>query len=153
MKIARASDTPAPANVRMTPAEIESLISRIDWADAFVDNIPRKDRSFRRKRDDDLYLVKQKPGISGFKLRFPAGLLDGQKIDLLLKRFTLPVVTVRDFDELGIPYRAVATDIVTGDAVVIGGGDLALAMRASMSLPVIFAPREIGGRSVRGRRS
>jgi NTE family protein len=70
-------------------------------------------------------------------------LLDGQKIDLLLKRHTLRVTTVRDFDELSIPFRAVAADIETGEAVVIGEGDLALAMRASMSIPVVFAPRVI----------
>ncbi|UCF06581.1 MAG: patatin-like phospholipase family protein, partial [bacterium] len=130
----------------MSPAELEALISRIDWIYTFIDRIPRKDRSFRRKRDDDLYLVKHKPGFVGGRLRFPPGILDGQKIDLLLKKYSLPVVAVRDFDDLGIPYRAVATDIVTGDTVVIDHGDLALAMRASMSIPAVFAPREIDGR-------
>lgn len=127
----------------MSIDELEAAITRIDWVDAFNDRIPRKDRSFRRKRDDDLYLVKNKPGLSAGGFRFPAGILDGQKIDLLLKKYTLPVVTVRDFDDLSIPYRAVATDLETGDAIVIGSGDLALAMRTSMSIPVLFAPREI----------
>jgi NTE family protein len=130
----------------MSVQELETLVTHIDWADAFSDRIPRRDRSFRRKRDDDLYLVKNKPGISGLTLKFPPGLLDGQKIDLLLKRHSLPVVGVRDFDDLAIPFRAVAADLVTGEAVVLGGGDLALAMRASMSIPIVFAPREVGGR-------
>jgi NTE family protein len=127
----------------MTIEELESAITRIDWIDAFTDKIPREDRSFRRKRDDDLYLVENKPGLSSSGLQFPAGLLDGQKIDLLLKRYTLPVVTIRDFDDLSIPYRAVTTDLETGKVVVIERGDLALAMRTSMSIPVLFAPREI----------
>ncbi|MDH3196618.1 MAG: patatin-like phospholipase family protein [Candidatus Krumholzibacteria bacterium] len=130
----------------MSTGELETLISEVDWADAFVDRIPREDRSFRRKRDDDLYLVKNKPGVTPGGFQFPLGILDAQKVDLLLKKYTLPVVTVRDFDDLSIPYRAVATDIATGEAVVIGHGDLALAMRASMSIPVVFAPREIDGR-------
>lgn len=130
----------------MTPAEIEELVATIDWSDAFIDDIPREGRSFRRKRDDDFYLVRQRPGISGFALRFPPGILTGQKIDLLLKRHTLPAAGVSDFDDFGIPYRAVATDIETGEDVVLGGGDLALAIRASMSIPIVFAPREIGGR-------
>ncbi|MDD3643720.1 MAG: patatin-like phospholipase family protein [Candidatus Krumholzibacteria bacterium] len=130
----------------MTPAEIEELVSTIDWSDAFLDDIPRDDRSFRRKRDDDSYLVRQRPGISGFTLRFPPGILNGQKIDLLLKRHTMPAREVRDFDDLGIPYRAVAADIETGEQIVLGGGDLALAIRASMSIPIVFAPREIEGR-------
>ena len=130
----------------MSAQELETLVTRIDWADAFSDWIPRKDRSFRRKRDDDLYLVKNKPGISGLRLKFPPGIIDGQKIDLLLKRCSLPVVGVRDFDDLAIPFRAVAADLVTGEAVVLGRGDLALAMRASMSIPIVFAPREVDGR-------
>jgi NTE family protein len=130
----------------MSVQELETLVTHIDWADAFDDWIPREDRSFRRKRDDDLYLVKNKPGISGITLKFPPGILDGQKIDVLLKRHSLPVVAVRDFDDLAIPFRAVATDLVTGETVVIDRGDLALAMRASMSIPVVFAPREVEGR-------
>ena len=130
----------------LSPADLDSVISEIDWMEAFADRIPRRDRSFRRKRDDDLYLVKNKPGLRGGRLRFPPGILDGQRVDLLLKRLSLPVVTVRDFDDLSIPYRAVAADIVTGEAVVLDHGDLALAMRTSMSIPAVFAPREVEGR-------
>ncbi len=129
----------------MSPADLEAMISQIDWKDAFTDRIPRKDRSFRRKRDDDLYLVKNKPGISGFNLEFPPGLLDGQKIDLLLKRHTLHAVTARNFDDLSTPFRAIATDLENGNPVVLEKGDLASAMRASMSIPIVFSPREIDG--------
>jgi len=129
----------------MTADELESQITHIDWADIFTDYIPRKERTFRRKRDDDYYLVKSKPGISGFKLKFPPGVLDAWKIDLLLKRYTLPAVTIRDFEQLTHPYNAIAADLVTGEAVILDYGDLALAMRASMSIPVAFAPREIDG--------
>jgi NTE family protein len=130
----------------MSADELEAVISEVDWADAFVDRPPRKDRSFRRKRDDDLYLVKNKPGVSLGSFNFPTGILDGQKIDLLLKKYTLSVSTVRDFDDLAIPFRAVAADIATGQAVVLDHGDLALALRASMSIPIVFAPREVDGR-------
>jgi len=130
----------------MAPQDIEEVLETVDWVDAFSDRIPREDRSFRRKRDDDLYLVRNRPGLRGLELKFPRGVLEGQKIELLLKRLTLPVVDVRDFDDLPIPYRAIAADIVDDGKVVLGEGDLALAIRASMSIPVVFAPREIGGR-------
>lgn len=126
--------------------DLEDVVRQIDWEEVFDDRTQRRERSFRRKRDDDLFLVRQRPGFSGGKLKFPPGVLDGQKIDLMLKRLTLPVAGVHDFDELSIPYRAVAADLETGDAVVLGGGDLALAIRASMSIPIVFAPREIDGR-------
>jgi NTE family protein len=127
----------------LSAQEIESLIHQVDWDDAFIDKTQRQDRSFRRKRDDDLYLIKNKPGLSGGKIKFPPSVIDGQKIDLLLKRYTLPVVTIRDFNELNIPYRSVAADLVTGEAVVLDHGDLALAIRASMTIPIAFAPRVI----------
>lgn len=130
----------------MSVAEIETFMKEVDWVEVFLDDTPRPDRSFRRKRDDDLYLIRSKLGISGAGLQFPAGALQGQNIDLLLKRYMLPVVTIRDFDDLSIPYRAIATDIATGQTVVLESGDLARAIRTSMSLPAVLAPQELDGR-------
>jgi len=131
----------------MSTAQITEALITIDWEDAFNDNIPREDRSFRRKRDDDLYLVKHKPGIGDDgKIKLPTGFLQGQKIDLIFKELALPVSDIRDFDALSIPFRAMATDITTGEAVVLGSGDLAKSMRASMSVPSIFSPVEMDGR-------
>jgi NTE family protein len=131
----------------MTPEEIETALETMDWDHIFNDAPPRKDRSFRRKRDDDLYLVKAKPGITDKgELKFPTGAIQGQKFDLALRDLTLPVSTVSDFDRLSIPFRAVASDIGNGQAVVLGKGDLATAMRASMSVPGAFAATEIDGR-------
>ncbi|MGI9304197.1 MAG: patatin-like phospholipase family protein [Gammaproteobacteria bacterium] len=130
----------------MSTAEIEATMSTLDWGDAFQDQIDREDRSFRRKRDDDLFLVKPRAGFNEGEITLPTGLITGQKIDLLLRSLTLPVSVDGDFDELSIPFRAVATDIVTGRAVVIGSGDLALAVRASMSIPAFFTPVEIDGK-------
>ncbi len=128
----------------MSTDEIQKVLTSIDWSEAFKDTIPREDRSFRRKKDDELYLIKSKPGLSDSgQVKLPIGLLEGQEIGLIFKRLTLPVAGITNFDNLTIPYRAVASDIVTGKTVVIGSGDLALAMRASMSIPPIFSPVEI----------
>jgi NTE family protein len=131
----------------MTISEIEKVLTHVDWTQALLDDISREDRSFRRKTDDDNYLVKSKPGLSDdFEIKLPSGLMQGQNIDLLLKDLVLPVSRVNDFDDLRIPYRAVATDIVTGKPVILGSGDLAMAMRASMSIPAVFATIEIDGK-------
>jgi len=125
----------------MSIAELENTVTSVDWEDAFSDLIPREDRSFRRKTDDKTYLVKGKPGLSdSLEIKLPPGLIQGQKIDILFKRLALPVSTIDDFDNFRIPFRAVATDIVTGEPVIIGSGDLAQAMRASMSVPSVFSP-------------
>ncbi len=131
----------------MTTAEIEGVVTSIDWDAALQDNIPRSDRSFRRKTDDRSYLVKSKPGLSDdLKIKLPSGLQQGQNIDLLLKELVMPTSRVDNFDDFRIPFRAVATDIVTGKAVVLGSGDLAMAMRASMNIPAVFATVEIDGK-------
>jgi NTE family protein len=102
-------------------------------------------KSFRRKRDDDLFLVDQKPGLNDGRFELPLGVVQGQVIDLILTAQTLPVAHIENFDELSIPFRAIATDITTGDAVVLGAGSLAAAIRASMSVPAVIAPIEIDG--------
>ncbi len=130
----------------MTTDELVDAVESIDWDDVFSDPTPRDERSFRRKRDDDLYLVKAKPGIDKSGLKFPAGIVQGQKIDLALTRLTRNVTHTEHFDDLAIPYRAVATDIVTGEAVVLEAGSLSNALRASMSVPAVIAPIIIDGR-------
>jgi NTE family protein len=126
--------------------ELEQALGSIDWTDTFDDRPPRKDRPFRRKRDDDTYLVKAELGYGEGHLKLVTGLIQGQKIDLLLKQFTLPVARIEDFDRLPTPFRAVASDIATGKEVVLGQGDLARSIRASMSVPAIFAPVAIEGK-------
>jgi NTE family protein len=127
-------------------AELEEVVDSIDWDSAFRNVTPRPLRSFRRKRDDDLFLVNQKPGLNDGQFDLPIGFVQGQVMDLILSRLTLPTAQVAEFDELAIPFRAVATDVATGEAVALGSGDLARALRASMSVPAAITPIEIDGR-------
>jgi NTE family protein len=130
----------------MTVPELEELVASLEWERAFLNATPRQLKSFRRKRDDDLFLVDQKPGLVGGEFRLPAGLVQGQVIDTILSRETLRASEVHDFDRLMIPFRAVAGDIATGDAVVLRSGNLARSLRASMSIPAALAPIVIDGR-------
>jgi NTE family protein len=130
----------------MSAAELEAFVRGIDWEAAFLNSTPRRLRSFRRKRDDDLFLVSQRPGLNDGEFELPTGVVQGQVIDTIMSRVTLPVAGIHDFDELMIPFRAVAGDIVTGEAVILGEGELSTAIRASMSVPAAFAPIEIDDR-------
>ena len=130
----------------MSPDEIEREMLNLDWDDLFHDYPKREDRSFRRKRDDDLYTFKASVGFNDAKIQIPLAYIRGQKFDLELNRLTLPVVGVKDFDQLPIPYRAVATDLETGKEVVLAKGSLAQSIRASMAVPAAFDPVEIDGR-------
>ena len=126
--------------------EIEKTVLSLDWPRLFDDSLERPERSFRRKRDDELVIVQPGVGVGRKGVKIAGGILGGERILLLFEQLVEPVSTIEDFDRLPIPFRAVAADINDGEPVVIQGGDLALAMRASMSLPGIFPPVEIGDR-------
>ena len=80
------------------------------------------------------------------ELRAPTAAASSRGLETLLRRYTLPVRNVTEFDLLPIRFRAVATDLETGGAVVLARGDLALALRSSMSVPGVFPPTELDGR-------
>ena len=126
--------------------ELETLVTSMDWMQLFDDSLARPERSFRRKQDDRDRLATLGVGIRSGRLRLSPGILQGQRILALFERETLGVSAIDDFDALPIPYRATATDLNTGEAVVLGHGSLAMAMRASMSLPGIFQPVEMNDR-------
>ncbi|TQM12114.1 NTE family protein [Pseudoxanthomonas sp. 3HH-4] len=130
----------------MSVDDMEQLLASSDWKQLFDDSLSRPERSFRRKQDDRDGLATVGVGISRTSLKLSPGMLQGQRILAMFENSTLRASAVTDFDRLHIPFRAVATDLNSGHAVVLDHGSLALAMRASMSLPGIFQPVEIEGR-------
>ncbi len=130
----------------MTPEQMAETVQRIDWPAAFVDGPPRADLPFRTKQQQRVLLTDKGVGIKNGSVQLPQGLLQGQNLLLLLEELSLPAARVHDFDQLKVPYRAVATDLVTGTPVVLKSGELAKAMRASMSIPSALAPVELEGK-------
>ncbi|WP_194787924.1 patatin-like phospholipase family protein [Pseudomonas sp. UFMG81] len=127
--------------------ELEKLATTLDWQQALSDAPPRKDIPFRRKQDDRDFLVKQKLSFrDDGSLGLPLGVIQGQNLSLLLESKLAHTADIRDFDKLPIPFRAVATDITTGEKVVFRRGHLPQVVRASMSIPAVFAPVELDGR-------
>lgn len=120
--------------------ELEALLVAIDWRKAFSDAVDRSYRNFRRRQDDGQFLVKLDVGLRDGQLVLPRGLLQGQNINAILRGATFRVASIRDFNQLPTPFRAVATDLLTGDAYVFDSGSLSVAMRASMSVPGVFEP-------------
>jgi len=130
----------------LSARDIEKIVTSINWQDAFRDRPPREDLDLRRKEEDETFLVKYHFGLRDGHIVVPKGLIQGQKLTETLRRLTLPVARISDFDALPTPFRAVATDLESGESVVIGSGDLTSAMRASLSAPGVFAPVEREGR-------
>lgn len=130
----------------MSAKEMEELVGSLDWKRLFDDSLERPERSFRRKQDDRNGLATLGVGLRSGRVKLPPGLLQGERILAMFEHATIKVSAINDFDRLPIPFRAVATDLNTGGAVVLGSGSLAMAMRASMSLPGVFQPVEVDGR-------
>lgn len=127
-------------------AAVEVVLKGIDWKDMFRDDPSREELPMRRKEDELRFLGGIELGLKDGSIALPRGLVQGQKLQLLLRRLLLSTAQLRDFDQLPIPFRSVATDIGNGEKVVFGDGDLAMAIRASMSVPGAFAPIRYRGR-------
>ncbi len=128
----------------MSIPDMEAMIKDISVSALFSENPPRQDLAIRRKIDDRSILLGLELGLKDGELLLPKGAISGVQLESFLRRLA-KVQGYRRFDELPIPFRAVATDLVTGKAVVFSEGELPNVMRASMSVPGAVAPAELNG--------
>ena len=128
------------------PADLEEFVRKADWDEVFRDRPPRTEISTRRKIDEYKTLFAPEYGIKRGGLVLPKGVIAGVSIESFFRVLAEPAIDITDFDKLPIPFRAVAADIETGEAIVLSHGSLARAMRASMSVPGALSPVEIDGR-------
>ena len=123
----------------MSPQEIQDLMNEVDWDLMFIADSPYKYKTFRRKQDKRTYPSQLEFGLKG-GLTLPGGLNPGQQIALLFDRIALSYGEMSSFDDLPTPFRCVATDLRSSEAIVLGRGSLAQAMRATMAIPGVFTP-------------
>lgn len=117
--------------------ELQKLLDDTDWDALLAGSPARSNVPFDRKRNDYKNYVDMAMGVRDGKVVTPRGAINSQQIDMFIHRMVRDT-RVESFDELPIPFRAVSTDLLTGDAVVFDKGELALAMRASMAVPGLF---------------
>ena len=122
--------------------QIENMAIDTDWYEVQKDKPKRKYLPHFRKKDTGKYQLEF--GLDRFKPVPPTGLIYGQKIILELSKWTREFEQIYDFDKLPIPFRCNAFDIISGKEVILKEGSLSHALRASLSLPTIFAPVERG---------
>jgi len=123
----------------MSPEEIEQSFLAINWWDVLKDRSPYSFLEYRKKRDYERFMGIEF-GVNKKGLIFPPGMAYGQKLNNVLETFTINAAGIIDFDHLNIPYRAVATDLISRKAIILKSGNLATAMRASMAVPGAFTP-------------
>src|SRR5216683_513225 len=122
-----------------SPDEIKQFVGKIDWPGVLSGQIPFQSLSYRRKEDRLAYPNRLELGLKR-GLSVPNGLNSGSAVGLLFDRAALPYYDMKSFDDLPIPFRCVATDIVSGQEHVFKDGSLAQALRSTMSIPGVFAP-------------
>ncbi len=126
----------------MSAEDLDRELSRIAWDRLFASRVDRQDLSQRRKEEDFEFSATIEFGLRNGEVRVPTGTLSSRGLEALLRRLTLPVRNISDFSRLPTPFRAVSTDMESGAERVLAAGDLALALRSSMSVPGVFAPVE-----------
>jgi NTE family protein len=130
----------------MNGEELQRAVESMNWDAIFDATPPRDGLTFRQKQQEAEFPVKPTIGVVKGRPRAPAALVSDANLLLQLRRLLGTRAAVSTFDDLPIRFRAVATDIETGNKVVLDRGDLADAMRASMSVPGVFAPQRINGK-------
>jgi len=127
----------------MEPAELETFITTLDWDQLFGASTFEY-KNIRRKTDARAYPSRLEFGLKGGIVP-PTAINSGEYVELLLGRIAAPYFDIQDFDELPTPFRTVAVDLLSAQPVVLRSGSLADAMRATMSLPLIFPPMQVNG--------
>ncbi|MFK7921542.1 MAG: patatin-like phospholipase family protein [Bacteroidia bacterium] len=120
--------------------QLEAMAYSLEWASYFSDRVPEYYRPIEDKISPAQYQLSF-PLFEG-KAELPKGLIGGAKLRLLLTHLTIPVHGVNNFDEFGIPFRCVATDLVSGKGIVYREGDLSDAIRCSASIPSVLEPSQ-----------
>jgi NTE family protein len=127
-----------------TASQIDSIFRTTDFEELLKDYVPRSSKNFFEKRNDELYAVSLP--FHKFRISMPTALSKGTYNYNMLAKLTDHVKHTRDFNKLPIPFLCIATDIETGEEVLLDHGYLPQAMQASSAFPSLFSPVEIGGR-------
>ncbi len=127
-----------------TANQIDSVTRSIHWGAMFSNSVSFDEINIEEKDEFGRYIYELP--LKKLKPQFPLGVVEGQQIEELLSNLFFPVNTITDFNKLPTPFLCVAADIVKGEPVILRNGSLATAVRASMSIPTVFAPVRIDGR-------
>jgi NTE family protein len=119
--------------------ELDSIANDIDWKESFADKLLYNQVRINVKNDYKDYQI-HLTGNDFNEVGLPIGVVDGRLISELLSGLSWGSIGTNDFDDYPIPFRCIATDIVSGKPIMFSSGNIAQAMRASMAIPTAFTP-------------
>ena len=126
-----------------TPDEMEQIVREQDWDRVLSNSLHYNKVVMNEKEYDSRYFLEV--GIEKGNVKFPQGLIHGKELAILLDKITIPAHSIKDFTKFPIPFACVATDITTGEPVVMKSGNINEAIRASMAIPSVFTPVKYDG--------
>ena len=129
-----------------SPDEIEKILQTLDWGAGFTDKVSRDEMPLRRSQQRDQYAIRLDIGFSKDGMKMPKGLLLGQAMAELIELAYGVQSANQHFDQLPIPFRAIATNLRNKDTVVLDQGSLLTAVQASMSIPGVVQPMRLDGK-------
>ncbi len=129
-----------------SPDDILRILDQLEWSTGFRDKVHRDEMPVRRKQQQDDYPIRLGLGLDGSGIKIPKGVLLGQAMAELILEAYGAQLNHSHFDQLPIPFRAVAADLTNRDTVVMSQGSLLQAVQASMSIPGVVRPMELDGR-------
>jgi|VirMetMinimDraft_7_1064189.scaffolds.fasta_scaffold09370_3 NTE family protein len=129
-----------------SPDEIQSILEHLEWGTGFRDKVHRDEMPVRRKQQQDTYPIRLGLGLDSSGIKIPKGVLLGQAMAELILEAYGAQLNHSHFDQLPIPFRAVAADLTNRETVVMSHGSLLQAVQASMSIPGVVRPMELNGR-------
>lgn len=128
-----------------SPDEIARLLNQLPWGEGFRDRVARDEVPFRRKQQRDQFPLNPDLGIGVAGIKMPRGVLHGQAMAALIQQAYGLQAELASFDQLAVPFRAVATDLTNRAEVVLSRGNLLQAVQASMSIPGVVRPMQLQG--------
>lgn len=143
-----------------TADQLDSLISNLDWSQYITGGLDRRYRSASSRMERSAYLLSVPFNLgtldsnitearrrgNGFIASLPGSFMGGNNITNLFNNLSLGYQDSMDFNDFPIPFACVATDVISGEEVVMRSGRFPTAIRASMAIPGVFSPVELGGK-------
>jgi NTE family protein len=129
-----------------TASELEEIALTLDWPSLFSSRSNLRYTHPGKREDFGRYIVELP--IENWSIKFPSGAIEGQQMWNVLSDIFFNVRNINDFNNFPIPFACVATDVVTGDTVILNSGDIVAALRASMAIPSVFTTIEIDNRQL-----
>ena len=135
------------------PEEIASLIANINWSEYIGNKIDRPLMSEEARQRSSTLLLQvpfsleslfSSDSTSTFLSQLPSAYVNNASLINLFNNLCVGYQEEMDFNDLPIPFACVATDLITGEEVVMRSGSVPTSMRASMAIPGVFSPVTIG---------